>query len=409
MRVVYLHQYFNTPEMSGGTRSYEMARRLVAAGHQVDLLTTWREPTAKRGWFVTQEAGITVHWLPVPYSNHMGARERLRAFWRFATTSARRAASLPADVIFATSTPLTIAVPAIIASVWRRRPMVFEVRDLWPDVPVAVGALTNPLAIRAAYWLEYLAYHMSRRIVTLAPGMKASVVSRGISDSLVSVIPNGCDFDVFHSDVAGANGAPWTNGESIAVLYLGTMGPANGVEYIPRLARELESQAAAPRVDFYLIGDGKQRAVAEALAAKLGVLDRTVHFVRPMPKRELARWIVFADATIITYDGPEIVFRDSVSNKFFDSLAAGKPVIANYSGFATVTAAQAGAGFIIDRDPVRGAAELADLVRDPSTLARAGERAHALGSERFSRDKLARDLELVLLDAVNGRRARRSA
>jgi glycosyltransferase involved in cell wall biosynthesis len=339
----------------------------------------------------------------------MAARNRLRAFWRFATASARRAASLPADVVFATSTPLTIAVPAIVASVWRRRPMVFEVRDLWPDVPVALGALRNPVAIRAAYWLERYAYRSARRIVALAPGMKASVVERGIAESVVSVIPNGCDFDLFDGECVAAQEPPWVNSGSVKILYTGTMGLVNGMEYIPRLARALEGQADAPRVDFYLIGDGRQRAATEALAMQLGVLDRSVHFIQPMPKRDLARWLAFADATIMSHYGPEIVFRDSVANKFFDSIAAGKPVIANYSGFATLTAVQAGAGFIIDSEPARGAAQLAELVRDRTNLARAGERARVLASERFSRDKLARDLELVLLDAVNDRGARRSA
>src|SRR6185295_8166233 len=116
MRVIYLHQYFNTPDMAGGTRSYEMARRLVAAGHEVHMVTTWREPTDKTGWFVTSEAGITVHWLPVPYSNYLSYARRIRAFLRFAWASSRKAAALPGDVVFATSTPLTVAVPGIYAS-----------------------------------------------------------------------------------------------------------------------------------------------------------------------------------------------------------------------------------------------------------------------------------------------------
>src|SRR2546425_1300679 len=110
MRVIYLHQYFNTPEMVGATRSYEMARRLVAAGHDVQMVTTWREPSDRTDWFTTQEAGITVHWLPLRYSNHMGFVARLYAFLRFAWASSRKAASLTGDVVLATSTPLTIAV-----------------------------------------------------------------------------------------------------------------------------------------------------------------------------------------------------------------------------------------------------------------------------------------------------------
>src|SRR5690554_854503 len=132
MKVIYLHQYFNTPEMSGGTRSYEMARRMVAAGHEVHMVTSYREQDANRkGWFLTEEAGINVHWYPVPYSNHMGFVQRIKAFIAFALAARKKSVELDGDIIFATSTPLTIALPAVPASRKKKIPMVFEVRDLW--------------------------------------------------------------------------------------------------------------------------------------------------------------------------------------------------------------------------------------------------------------------------------------
>src|SRR5690606_2640442 len=102
MKIIYLHQYFNTLDMSGGTRSYEMARRLVALGHEVHMVTSWRSDD-RRGddWFTTQEAGVQVHWLPVAYSNHMSYRQRISAFLRFAFRSMSKAKELRGDVIFA--------------------------------------------------------------------------------------------------------------------------------------------------------------------------------------------------------------------------------------------------------------------------------------------------------------------
>jgi hypothetical protein len=108
MKILYLHQYFNTPAMSGGTRSYEMARRLVAAGHEVDMITSWREPIAKKGWFEQRVDGIRVHWLPVQYANHMNYYQRIAAFFSFALRAGNRATELGGDIVFATSTPLTI-------------------------------------------------------------------------------------------------------------------------------------------------------------------------------------------------------------------------------------------------------------------------------------------------------------
>ena len=157
-----------------------MARRLVAAGHEVNLITSRREPGMDNDWYMTDEEGIKVHWFPVAYSNHMGFAQRIRAFLRFAIASARKAASIKADVVFATSTPLTIVLPGIFAT-WRQRvPLVFEVRDMWPAVPIAMGALRNPILIRAAYWLENLAYRRSKHVVALAPGMRDDIVSTGL-------------------------------------------------------------------------------------------------------------------------------------------------------------------------------------------------------------------------------------
>ncbi|MDZ7703684.1 MAG: glycosyltransferase [Trueperaceae bacterium] len=135
MRIVYLHQYFNTPAMHGGTRSFEMARRLVDNGHEVHMVTSSRSTSQngkKHRWQQTQEAGILVHWLPVPYSNDMTYRNRMKAFFAYAYGAARKAAALNGDVVFATSTPLTIALPAAYAARLNRAPMVFEARDLWP-------------------------------------------------------------------------------------------------------------------------------------------------------------------------------------------------------------------------------------------------------------------------------------
>lgn len=142
MKILYLHQYFTTPSMAGGTRSYEMARRLVAWGHEVHMITTDREGIfdPKQKWYETDEAGIHVHWTPIPYSNKMSYGQRIKAFFAFSWRAARKAAKIGGDVVFATSTPLTIAIPGVYASKRLKIPMVFEVRDLWPELPIAIGS-----------------------------------------------------------------------------------------------------------------------------------------------------------------------------------------------------------------------------------------------------------------------------
>jgi glycosyltransferase involved in cell wall biosynthesis len=397
MRVVYLHQYFNTPGMAGGTRSYEMARRLVAAGHEVDLVTTWREPTDRRDWFVTEEAGIRVHWLPVAYSNSMTYAERIRAFARFAWASARKAASLGGDVVFATSTPLTIALPGIYAA-WRRRvPLVFEVRDLWPEVPIAIGAIRNPVLVWLARRLERFTYRYAAHIVALAPGMGEDIAATGIPKEKITVIPNGCDLDVFA--VAPASRSPrqefpWLGSRKL-VLYAGALGRANGAGYLVRLANE--TARLDPEMRFVVIGEGAEKESVRTSAESCGLLGRVFFMFDPLPKRDLVRWLQAADLVVALFAGPRVIWKDAVQNKFFDALAAGKPIANNFDGWQSRIAVETGVGLILDPSNVELAArQLVAAINDQDWLAAVPTRARSLAESQFERGRLAGSLEHVL-------------
>ena len=198
MKIIYLHQYFNIPQMSGGTRSYEMTRRFVAAGHEVHMITSSRERNNDASKWVEEIIdGIHVHWLAVPYSNKMDFKARVSAFLKFAVASGAKAYRVGGDVIFATSSPLTIALPAVYAARRLRKPMVFEVRDLWPELPIAVGALKNLFLKKTAKWLERFAYKNADHMIALSPGMAKGVIKSGYPPDKVHIIPNSCDTDLF--------------------------------------------------------------------------------------------------------------------------------------------------------------------------------------------------------------------
>ena len=402
MRILYLHQYFNTPRMVGGTRSYEMARRLVAAGHTVDMVTSDCAANATGDtWRVTEEHGIRVHWLPVPYNNHMGFSERIRAFLRFGWMARSKAASLPCDVVFATSTPLTIALPGVHAARRQRVPLVFEVRDLWPEVPIALGVLRNPLQIALALRLERYAYRNATRIVALAPGMKDHIVRTGIDPDHVAVIPNGADLDLF-ADAAAAGdrlraATPWL-GQRPLVLYPGTLGAVNNTGYLVRVAKHLAS--IQPEARIVLVGKGREEAALRAAAVEAGVLDVNVFLVPPVPKMEIPAWFGAADLVAVLYKAPPSAVENTVQNKFFDALASGTPICFEHQGWTTQLAEEAGAGFRMPPDdPAAAARILAGILADPHGLARAGAAASALARDRFSRDDLAVHLERVLREA----------
>lgn len=405
LKIVYLHQYFNTPSMTGSTRSFEMARRLVAAGHEVNLITSRREVRPGRNeWEETEESGIRVHWYTVPYSNRMGFAERVLAFLRFAVIAARKAASFQADVVFATSTPLTIVLPGLFAS-WRLgKPLVFEVRDMWPAVPIAMGYLKNPLFRFGALWLERIAYRKSCHVVALAPGMREDIVATGVAIDKVSVIPNGCDVDVFGADLSGKAAAlreahPWLQDRKL-VLYAGAIGQINGVGYLVQVAEVMRD--IDPGVRFVVIGDGAERDTVADAARRARVLDSSFFMLPAMPKTELTAWVAACDFTVALISAPRVLWKDAVQNKFFDSISAGKPVACNFAGFQSELAVQHEVGLIMPPDnPELSARQLLDKLNDPSWMTGAEVRARELALNDFSRDRLAKQLELVLFAAAS--------
>lgn len=403
MRVIYLHQYFTTPQMSGGTRSYEMARRLVASGHEVHMITTDRTQAAHGNWHITDEAGIVVHWLPVPYSNRMSYPDRIRAFLRFAWRSATYAARIPTDVVFATSTPLTIALPAVYVAQRQRIPMVFEVRDLWPDLPIAVGALKGPM-IPLARWLERFAYRHSAQIVALSPGMKEGVVRAGYPTERVHVIPNSADLELFAASSEQVKAFRWQFEwlqDRPLVIYAGTLGRINGVEYLARLAAAV--QPLNSDVCFLVVGDGAEQEKVLTTAKQMGVYGRNFFMLPSFPKSQMPTILAAADVAVSLVINLPQLWANS-ANKFFDALAAGKPVAINYLGWQADLLRETGAGIVLDANNLQNAAaELLDLIQDKGRLAAAGMAARRLAEERFDRNHLARQLERVLLLAIEER------
>jgi glycosyltransferase involved in cell wall biosynthesis len=407
MHIVYIHQYFTTPEMAGGTRSFEMARRLVAAGHRVSMVTSCRDSDGGKDWYTTSEAGIEVHWLPVPYSNKMSYPQRIRAFLRFAVASATKAASLRGDVVFATSTPLTVAIPGIYSS-WRCRvPMVFEVRDMWPAVPIAIGAIRNPIVIAGARWLERSAYRHAARIVALAPGMRDDIVASGIPATKVTVIPNGSDLDIFgraDSRVADPRTEVSWLGDRKLIVFTGTLGKVNGVEYMAEVAARV--RPIDPEIRFVVIGGGAEEPFIRETARRLGVLDSTFFMLPPQKKHEVAAWVRTADMVMCLFTGPRVIWKDAVQNKFFDALAAGKPTASNFEGFQSIVAVEHDVGLILSPNDYQSAANaLVGALNDQAWIKAVPEKAKRLAEGEFSRDSLAKQLTEVIVGAVAGRSA----
>lgn len=405
MKIIYLHQYFNTPEMSGGVRSFEMARRIVAKGHTIEVVTSLRDQNSSwKGWKTTSENGITVHWYSLKYSNHMSYPERIVAFFLFAFVATIKAMKLKGDVIFATSTPLTISIPAIFAAKYKKIPMIFEVRDLWPEVPIAIGALKNPILICLARILEAWAYKHSDAIVTLSPAMKAGVVARGYSPDKTAIIPNASDNDMFKSIESETQAVRFKRkwlGSDPFLIYAGTIGRINGISYLAELASEL--MILKSKVKILIVGDGVEVEQVRHKAIEYGVYENNF-FMEPMiPKNEISPILSAATmASQIVIDLPEA--RANSANKFFDALAAEKPVFINHGGWLHDLVVAKNCGFSAWGFEINDAAKKLDqLMNDPQWLAETAKNSSALAHECFDRDFLASRLLSVFSLVLEGR------
>ncbi|AMM19172.1 hypothetical protein AX769_02290 [Frondihabitans sp. PAMC 28766] len=403
MRIVYLHQHFRTPSQNGGVRSFQFASALAARGHDVQVVTSSSGP---RGPRLERIEGFTVHRLPVDYDGRMSYRRRLAAFAAFAVRSSTVARRLKADVVIATSTPLTIAIPGIVASFGRRCPMVFEVRDAWPDVPIALGALTNPLLKGAARLLERVAYRRASTVVALSADMAEAVVRAGKPRDRVAVVTNIADVAAF--DPARAESERWLAdhpeliGRKLAV-YCGTFGYVNGLSFLVDLATA--SRAQGSDLAFVAIGDGPEKDAVRARALASGVLGDNLHLFEPVSKRQLPD--VLAAATVafsFVIDVPEL--EANSANKFFDSLAAQTPMVINHGGWQAEVLAETGAGLRLSRDAALAARQLGDFVGDEAGVAAAIRSAAELGRGRYSLDELAwRFCDIVERDGTAAGRA----
>lgn len=397
MKIVYLHQYFNTLSSSSATRSYEMARRLAERGHDVHIVTSSRQDK-RSGPEVIEN--FTVHWHPVPYSQHMSYKQRLRAFFTFAIRSANTARILNGDVVFATSTPLTIAIPGIIATAFRRRPLVFEVRDLWPDVPIAMGALDNKLAQFIARILEKTTYRYSSHIVALSPDMKRAITQKGIASDKVTVIPNASDNELFQvSPETGQvfrNKYEWLKDRKL-VLYCGSLGRVNDVSYVARLAAatwELDKT-----IRFVVIGKGNDEEHVLETAKTLGVYERNFFMLKPVPKTDVPAIFDAADVSMSTVAGIPILSANS-ANKVFDTFASGTPLVINHDGWLAEILHESGAGLVLNSLSMEQAAtKLVDFLNSPRDLKTASQASKNLATDNFDRQKLADQLEEILRGA----------
>lgn len=341
MHIVYLHQYFCPPEGSGNNRSYEFAKEW-AKKHTVTVITTkayfpnnyFQNHVFIQGICHLNIDNIQVKVLNIEYSHTMNYARRIRTFIQYALrTLTYLKQDKTIDVIYASSTPLSVGWIAYKLYKKYHIPYFFEVVDLWPDVPIEMGIIHNPLL---KWWLwkwEKKIYTHAKAIIALSQGMADRIIKRGVSKNKVFTIPNGTDTEFFKpcSDEVKkqCKTALGFKESDIIVLYSGTVGRANGVQHLIEIAY-LAQKEGLNQVKFVILGSGNRIHQVKLLAQEYSL--NNVFFFEPVPKKDILPYLHAADIGVITFENYPVLNTNS-ANKFFDYLAAGLPVCTNYQGW----------------------------------------------------------------------------
>ena len=387
MNILYYHQHFSTPKGSTGTRSYEFAQKLIKRGHIVTIVcgSYWIAETGLTGVFVRGQRtgtvdGIKVIELELEYSNSDSFLWRTFIFLRYSWQGIKIALKENYDILFATSTPLTAGIPGIFAKIFRRKPFIFEVRDLWPELPKAMGVIKNPIILKLMDFLETISYKMATACIGLSPGIVDGIRKKTPNKKL-AMIPNGSDLDLVNNTIKKKNS------EKLIAVFTGAHGFANGLDAVLDSANIL-IQDKETDIEIQFIGDGVLKPKLEKRVKNEGLINCI--FLDPMPKQELFMYLQqHADIGLMILDNIPAFYYGTSPNKFFDYLALGLPVLNNYPGWIAEMITDNKCGLAIEPSSPKAFAEaLITLKRDRKSLTQMGQNAKQLAVSKFDRNKL---------------------
>jgi glycosyltransferase involved in cell wall biosynthesis len=393
MHILYLHQHFSTPKGAAGIRSYQMAQRLLAEGHKVTMLcgSHGMGETGLTAPFVGGRRrgvvdGIDVVEFDLSYSNSDGLLKRTGTFFSFVASALKICLREPYDLAFATTTPLTAGIPVIAARWLRGKRYVFEVRDLWPELPKAMGVVTNPVVLAGLSALEWLSYRNAERCVALSPGIEEGIRRRGVAAERIAIVPNGCDIGIFD----GAQ--PWRPGsvrdDQLLGVFTGAHGQANGLHAALDAAAVLKARGRDDIV-ILLVGDGKMKSELMARATVEGLGN--VQFHAPVQKAQLAGLMAGADIGLQLLANVPAFYYGTSPNKFFDYLAAGLPVLTNYPGWVADLVKTNNAGYAVPPENAEAFADALMVAADNrAALSSMGAAASRLAKQEFDREVLSK-------------------
>ena len=387
MHILYLQQLLVLPGNPGTQRSWEMAQAWKKAGHKVSFISS----TALLGeketnqFYHTQELeGIDLHLLDIPYSHFMPFRERLKAFYRFYKEAYKlRKSFADVDIVLAYSAPLSTAFLGRKLAKQLKAPFVFEAADVWPDVPIGMGIIKNPILQFFLQRQTKKLYKAASAICTFTEDMREQIQSHGIAENEVKVIHNGVNLARFKEGNK-------TYSEPIKVVYVGSLGMANGLSQLLYAWKLIEKKWSGNKVSLHIVGEGNEGEMLKSLAQEWGL--KALYFHPVLPQDEVGSFLADADIGLVCI-APYPVLEANGSTKAFEYMAAGIPLVLNYEGWLAKYLESYDCGLSAPLGHAESfARQINQLILNPERRQEMGAKARRLAEEKFDRQMLAQKM-----------------
>jgi glycosyltransferase involved in cell wall biosynthesis len=408
VNIVFLTHYFPPEVNAPASRTHEHCREWVKAGHDVTVVTC--VPNHPRGrvypgyrnlpWQVETIDGIRTVRLWTSLAPNEGVSKRIANYLSYLLAAALAAPFLPRPhIVVSTSPQLFCGLAGYLVSRFHRVPWVLEIRDLWPESIVAVGALRRCWAIRLCERIEAWAYRKADKVVPVTDSFRAHIEACGAAPDKITVVKNGVDLERFCRPQRdeGLARELGLEGKFVAA-YFGTHGIAHALDSALRAAELLRDD---PRIVFLLVGDGADRRRLQAMRAELRLTN--VVMLEQQPKERMpALWGV-TDAALVLLRNLH-TFKGVIPSKIFEAMGAGRPIVLGVEGEARAIVEGAGCGIAIEPEsPEQLAAAVRHLAERPELAREMGAKGLACVTREYDRKILAMRLERVLAELASRR------
>lgn len=400
MNVLLIHQYFLEENDPGGSRWNELTRNWTADGVQVTVLGgmmhyngSEKLPEYKNCYFKKKQQGAVSVWrCHVSESYNKSFVGRLWGYFSFMFSvlwAGLFKVNGKFDVVIVTSPPLFVGLSGYLISRFKRIPLVFEVRDLWPESAIDTGVLTNKFIIRLAYWFEAFIYRKATLINVLTPAFYQTLLTvKKVPEKKLIMIPNAADFGLSEDLLANFDRESFRQemnfDKHFVITYVGAHGVANHLQQLLQAGKVLEDT----NVLFLLIGNGMEKIRLQQMAVDMKVVN--VRFIDSVPKKNVFKYILASEMGASVLKKVD-TFKTVYSNKTFDYMSCKKPVLLAIDGVSRQLVEEARCGVYVEPENIdEYNVQIRAYLSDTERLEREGNNGYLFAKQHYDRDVLAK-------------------